>query len=141
MRSLTTTWRRAAATALLVAALAGALVVAERGSAPVRDINSRSIALSLPALPKFPTSPKLTTSSPLLQGNQPSASQVSPSFVPGGGPVNQAVCAALFVERAALLAAPPSPAVDTALTLNAIRLAIFHCVPISGDFHHPLPPF
>lgn len=119
----------------LAAALVGGLLVAEQRSAP-QAIKTQSIAAHSVQLPVLPTSPNLTTISPMLGGlmaKGPSTS-ASPSLVHGQFfPVLNPVCAALLIERDALLAGPQGPATDTALAVNAAALAFFHCIPISGQ--------
>jgi hypothetical protein len=120
-----------------VAILGGGLVVAEHRTAPAA-IKTQSIAASsfLPTLPKFPTSPNLTTISPVLSGLQskPQAT-ASPSLVGSQFffPVFEPICAGLLAERNALLLLPAGPARDALLAVNSAALAFWHCVPISGN--------
>jgi len=119
--------------------IGGGLLVAETRTAPA-VIKTQSIAARaafLPALPKLQTSsPKLTTVSPLLSGlkskSPSSLGTATPSLHNAFFPIFDPICAALFAERDALLATPPSPAREANLAANAIALALFHCVPISG---------
>ena len=129
-----TTMRRLVTGISLAAVLAGGLLVAEHRAVPA-TIKTQSIAAHKFSLPALPTSPKLTTISPTLTGlKTQSAPTASASLAPTQFfPIINPVCAALFIERAALQAGPQGPATDTALAINAASLAFFHCVPVSGQ--------
>ena len=97
---LNTKMRRLVAGISLVAVLGGGLLLAERASSPV-VIGTKSIALNK-TLPKLPTSPLLTTTSPLLAGLKSNATPqatASPSAVTSQFfPVNGPICAALLIR-------------------------------------------
>ena len=143
MRFNTTTLRLISGAAFAVV-LGGGLMVAERANEPAApvDIDSQSIALSFPSLPKLPgfssisALPKLSLpepTAPALTG-LPGIGSISPQNHGGFAlPGHDAICQALLNAHAGIYNTPPSIAREAALALNLFYLALNHCVVLSGQ--------
>jgi hypothetical protein len=103
-------------------------------------VSTKSIALSQPSfaqptinIPALPQMPNLSSLLPNLNGGQQQAN--GPTTQNFGGfdlPIGT-TCEALLTARQVLLAQPQTPAIQVALAINALQLALLHCEQISGD--------